>query len=85
MNVPQGNGIALQALKPVENKTGDILSGYIFQLVKDKKADEAAKAKQAAENAKTWFDAYKDMKIDPTVTASMYQDTSNNLFLKEIF
>ena len=82
MNLPKGNAIALQQLRPVENNTGDILSGYVFELIKQKKADDAAKAKQAAENAKTWFDAYKDMKIDPTVTASMYQDTSNNLFLK---
>ena len=30
MNVPKGNAVALQALKPIENKTADILSGYVF-------------------------------------------------------
>ena len=82
MNVPKGNAVALQALKPIENKTADILSGYVFELIKQKKADDAAKAKQIADSNKTWFDAYKDLKIDPTVTAKMYQDTSNKLFLE---
>lgn len=82
MNVPKGNAVALQALKPIENKTADILSGYVFELIKQKKADDAAKAKQIADSNKTWFDAYKDLKLDPTVTAKMYQDTSNKLFLE---
>ena len=82
MNVPKGNAVALQALKPIENKTADILSGYVFELIKQKKADDAAKAKQIADSNKTWFDAYKDIKVDPTVTAKMYQDTSNKLFLE---
>ena len=82
MNVPKGNAVALQALKPIENKTADILSGYVFELIKQKKADDAAKAKQIADSNKTWFDAYKDLKIDPTVTAKMYQDTSNKLFIE---
>ena len=81
MNVPKGNAVALQALKPIENKTADILSGYVFELIKQKKADDAARAKQIADSNKTWFDAYKDLKVDPTVTAKMYQDTSNKLFL----
>ena len=34
MNVPKGNAVALQALKPIENKTADILSGYVFELIK---------------------------------------------------
>ena len=82
MNVPKGNAVALQALKPIENKTADILSGYVFELIKQKKADDAAKAKQIADSNKTWFDAYKDLKVDPTVTAKMYQDTSNKLFIE---
>ena len=82
MNVPKGNAVALQALKPIENKTADILSGYVFELIKQKKADDAARAKQIADSNKTWFDAYKDLKVDPTVTAKMYQDTSNKLFLE---
>lgn len=82
MNVPKGNAVALQALKPIENKTADILSGYVFELIKQKKADDAAKAKQIADSNKNWFDAYKDLKLDPTVTAKMYQDTSNKLFLE---
>ena len=82
MNVPKGNAVALQALKPIENKTADILSGYVFELIKQKKADDVAKAKQIADSNKTWFDAYKDLKVDPTVTAKMYQDTSNKLFLE---
>ena len=37
MNVPKGNAVALQALKPIENKTADILSGYVFELIKQGK------------------------------------------------
>ena len=37
MNVPKGNAVALQALKPIENKTADILSGYVFELIKQQK------------------------------------------------
>ena len=33
MNVPKGNAVALQALKPIENKTADIMSGYVFELI----------------------------------------------------
>ena len=44
MNVPKGNAVALQALKPIENKTADILSGYVFELIKQTKADDAARA-----------------------------------------
>ena len=45
MNVPKGNAVALQALKPIENKTADILSGYVFELIKQGNAEKAAKLK----------------------------------------
>ena len=49
MNVPKGNAVALQALKPIENKTADILSGYVFELIKQGNAEKAAKLKALEE------------------------------------
>lgn len=69
MNVPKGNAIALQQLRPVENNTGDILSGYIFQLVKDKKAEKAAKLKALEDRGAAVDEVVSkmDLKIDDTL------------------
>lgn len=69
MNVPKGNAVALQALKPIENKTADILSGYVFELIKQKKADDAARLKALADKGAAVDEVvYKmDLKIDATL------------------
>ena len=77
MNVPQGNGIALQALRPVENKTGDILSGYIFQLVKDKKADDAAKLKQLVDGGASQDEVVSKMDLKVENTLPQFQEALN--------
>ena len=69
MNVPKGNAVALQALKPIENKTADIMSGYVFELIKQKKADDAARLK-ALEDRGAAVDeivSKMDLKIDATL------------------
>ena len=69
MNVPKGNAIALQQLRPVENKTGDILSELTFQLVKEKKADDAARLKALADSGAAVDEIVSkmDLKIDSTL------------------
>ena len=71
MNVPQGNGIALQALRPVENKTGDILSEFTFQLIKEKKAKDAAELKSMVDSGATMDDIIN--KINPKYANTLYQ------------
>ena len=69
MNVPKGNAVALQALKPIENKTADILSGYVFELIKQKKADDAARLKALADSGAAVDEIVSkmDLKIDSTL------------------
>lgn len=69
MNVPKGNAVALQALKPIENKTADILSGYVFELIKQKKADDAARLKALADKGAAVDEVVSkmDLKIDATL------------------
>ena len=69
MNVPKGNAVALQALKPIENKTADILSGYVFELIKQKKADDAARLKALADKGAAVDEVVSkmDLKIDSTL------------------
>ena len=77
MNVPKGNAVALQALKPIENKTADILSGYVFELIKQGNAEKAAKLK-ALEDRGAAVDeivAKMDLKIDATLP--QFQEASN--------
>ena len=84
MNVPKGNAVALQALKPIENKTADILSGYVFELIKQGNAEKAAKLK-ALEDRGAAVDeivAKMDLKIDSTLP--QFQEGLNN-YGKEYF
>ena len=69
MNVPKGNAVALQALKPIENKTADILSGYVFELIKQGNAAKAAKLKEQVDNGKAVDEAIAnlDLTIDSTL------------------
>ena len=71
MNVPKGNAIALQQLRPVENKTGDILSELTFQLVKEKKAKDAAELKSMVDSGATMDDVIN--KINPKYANTLYQ------------
>ena len=71
MNVPQGNAIALQQLRPVENKTGDILSEFTFQLIKEKKAKDAAALKSMVDSGATMDDIIN--KINPKYVNTIYQ------------
>lgn len=69
MNVPKGNAVALQALKPIENKTADILSGYVFELIKQGNAEKAAKLKALEDRGAAVDEVVSkmDLKIDATL------------------
>ena len=69
MNVPKGNAVALQALKPIENKTADILSGYVFELIKQGNAEKAAKLKALEDRGAAVDEVVSkmDLKIDSTL------------------
>lgn len=71
MNLPKGNAIALQQLRPVENKTGDILSEITFKLVKEKKAKDAAELKSMVDSGATMDDIIN--KINPKYANTLYQ------------
>lgn len=71
MNLPKGNAIALQQLRPVENKTGDFLSEITFQLVKEKKAKDAAELKSMVDSGATMDDVIN--KINPKYANTLYQ------------
>ena len=52
MTIPQGNFVALQALKPKEYKIGDLYLQMTDYLIKKGEADKAAKIKAAEEDEK---------------------------------
>ena len=77
MNVPKGNAVALQALKPIENKTADILSGYVFELIKQKKADDAARLKALADKGAAVDEVVSNMDLKIDATLPQFQEASN--------
>jgi uncharacterized protein YuzE len=77
MNVPKGNAVALQALKPIENKTADILSGYVFELIKQKKADDAARLKALADKGAAVDEVVSKMDLKIDATLPQFQEASN--------
>ena len=77
MNVPKGNAIALQQLRPVENKTADILSGYVFELIKQKKADDAARLKALADKGAAVDEVVSKMDLKIDATLPQFQEASN--------
>ena len=77
MNVPKGNAVALQALKPIENKTADILSGYVFELIKQKKADDAARLKALADRGAAVDEVVSKMDLKIDATLPQFQEASN--------
>ena len=84
MNVPKGNAIALQALKPIENKTADILSGYVFELIKQKKADDAARLKALADSGAAVDEVVSKMDLKIDATLPQFQEGLNK-YGKEYF
>lgn len=84
MNVPKGNAVALQALKPIENKTADILSGYVFELIKQKKADDAARLKALADSGAAVDEVVSKMDLKIDATLPQFQEGLNK-YGKEYF
>ena len=77
MNVPKGNAVALQALKPIENKTADILSGYVFELIKQGNAEKAAKLKALEDRGAAVDEVVSKMDLKIDATLPQFQDASN--------
>ena len=80
MAIPQGNFVALQALKPKEYKIGDLYLQMTDYLIKKGEADKAAKIKAAQERQKTWDDVAKNYKVDSFSTIDKFSDDSQKLF-----
>lgn len=80
---PQGNFAAYKELKyrkEDRDQTVDFISLGIDRLITEGKARDAAKLKQAQDLGKTYYDAVKDIKIEPTQTVAMFQDFYNKAF-----
>ena len=77
MNVPKGNAVALQALKPIENKTADILSGYVFELIKQGNAEKAAKLKALEDRGAAVDEVVSKMDLKIDATLPQFQEASN--------
>ncbi len=80
MAIPQGNFVALQALKPKEYKIGDLYLQMTDYLIKKGEAEKAAKIKAAEEEGKYWDDVSKKYKIDYFSTIDKLTDDSRRLF-----
>lgn len=80
MTIPQGNFVALQALKPKEYKIGDLYLQMTDYLIKKGEAEKAAKIKAAEEEGKYWDDVSKKYKIDYFSTIDKLTDDSRRLF-----
>lgn len=79
MAIPKGNFVALQPLKPVENRVGSIVSDWVDKFVAEGRAEQAAKLK-ALQERKASTDAYfKEFKIDPKETDKFLTDANFNL------
>ena len=84
MNVPKGNAVALQALKPIENKTADILSGYVFELIKQGNAEKAAKLKALEDRGAAVDEVVSKMDLKIDATLPQFQEGLNK-YGKEYF
>ena len=80
MTIPQGNFVALQALKPKEYKIGDLYLQMTDYLIKKGEAEKAAKIKAAQEQQKAWDDVAKNYKVDPFSTIDKLSDDAQKLF-----
>lgn len=79
MATPQGNFVAYQPLKPTELKVGDIFAEKIDYLIKQKRADDAAKLKAAQEAGKSLKDLVKDVKVEHKTTITPIQNEYNKM------
>lgn len=85
MATPQGNFAAFKELKyrPEDrDQTVDFINLGIDRLIKEGKARDAAKLKRAQEEGKGYYDAIKDIKIEPHQTTALLQDFQNKAFYK---
>lgn len=83
MATPQGNFAAYKELeyrKDDRDNTVDFISLGIDRLIKEGKGSDAAKLKLAQDQGKTYYDAIKDIKVEPIQTVSMFQDFDNKAF-----
>lgn len=77
--VPKGNYLALQALRPSEFKVADFIDDKITNYIKEGRAAEAARIKRLQDEGKQLMDINKDIKIDALSTISALQPVVNPL------
>lgn len=78
-NLPKGNYISQQALRPSEFKVADFIDDKITNYIKDGRAAEAARVKRLQEEGKQLMDINKDIKVDALNTIAPLQNTTNGL------
>jgi hypothetical protein len=78
-NLPKGNSIALQALRPSEFKVADFIDDKITNYIKDGRAAEAARIKRLQDEGKQLMDINKDIKITSITSIPPVQKAINIL------
>lgn len=84
-STPQGNFAAYKELKyrqQDEDRSVDFINLGIDRLIKEGNARDAVKLKEAQDKGDNFYDAVKDIKIEPKQTAAMFQDFYNGQFNK---
>ena len=80
MAIPQGNFVALQALKPKEYKIGDLYLQMTDYLIKKGEAQKAAQLKAAEERNKYWDEVGKEFKIEAVNSAGRINVLNEKIF-----
>ena len=80
MAIPQGNFVALQALKPKEYKIGDLYLQMTDYLIKKGEAQKAAQLKAAEERNKYWDEVGKEFKIEAVNSAGRINVLTEKIF-----
>ena len=80
MAIPQGNFVALQALKPKEYKIGDLYLQMTDYLIKKGEAQKAAQLKAAEERNKYWDEVGNEFKIEAVNSAGRINVLNEKIF-----
>lgn len=78
-DIPKGNYVALQAVRPAEFKVADFIDDKISKFIADGRAAEAARIKRLQEEGKQLMDINKDIKVEAINTIPNLQNETNKL------
>ena len=80
MAIPKGNFMALQPLKPVEYKVGDLYANLMSDMIKRGDAQKAAQAKALQDQKKMIGDRFDKININPYATISNLTDMAGRMY-----